>query len=196
VKDKFKQRIIDEHGLERTLARLAHEILEANLGLEGLALIGIRTRGVPLAERLAKLISNIEHGSDVPVGVLDITLYRDDYLMAGKTPRVQATEIPFEIHDRNVVLIDDVLFTGRTIRAAIDAILDYGRPARIQLAVLIDRGHREMPVQGDFIGRKLVTSPGEEVRVRLKEVDGKDEVVLVELEKEASVEERDDTNSL
>ncbi|NQU06372.1 MAG: bifunctional pyr operon transcriptional regulator/uracil phosphoribosyltransferase PyrR, partial [Calditrichaeota bacterium] len=106
------------------------------------------------------------------------------------------TEIPFEIHDRNVVLIDDVLFTGRTIRAAIDAILDYGRPARIQLAVLIDRGHREMPVQGDFIGRKLVTSPGEEVRVRLKEVDGKDEVVLVELEKEASVEERDDTNSL
>ncbi|MCF7809581.1 bifunctional pyr operon transcriptional regulator/uracil phosphoribosyltransferase PyrR [bacterium] len=187
--EKLKQRIIDEQGLERTLARLAHEILEANPGTEGLALIGIRTRGVPLAERLAKLISTIENSADVPVGVLDITLYRDDYLTARKTPRVQATEIPFDIYNRNVVLIDDVLFTGRTIRAAIDAILDYGRPARIKLAVLIDRGHREMPIQGDFIGRRLVTLPGEEVRVRLREVDGKDEVVLVEMQAESSYEE-------
>jgi pyrimidine operon attenuation protein/uracil phosphoribosyltransferase len=194
--EKLKQRIIDQQGLERTLARLAHEILEANLGTEGLALIGIRTRGVPLAERLAKLISTIENSSEVPVGVLDITLYRDDYLMARKTPRVQATEIPFDIYNRNVILVDDVLFTGRTIRAAIDAILDYGRPARIKLAVLIDRGHREMPIQGDFIGRKLVTLSGEEVRVRLREIDGKDEVVLVELQTESSDKEIDETDSL
>ncbi|MDP8228798.1 MAG: bifunctional pyr operon transcriptional regulator/uracil phosphoribosyltransferase PyrR, partial [Candidatus Electryoneaceae bacterium] len=111
---------------------------------------------------------------------LDITLYRDDYLMARKTPRVQATEIPFEINDRNVVLVDDVLFTGRTARAAIDAILDYGRPERIQLMVMVDRGHREMPIQGDFIGQEIVTSPGEEVLVRVREIDGCDEIVLVE----------------
>lgn len=184
MEERLKQCIFDARGLERTLARLAHEILEANRGLEGLALIGIRTRGVPLAERLARLISGIEQAAEVPVGILDITLYRDDYLMARKTPQVRATEIPFEIHDRNVVLVDDVLFTGRTSRAAIDAILDYGRPARIQLAVLIDRGHREMPIRGDFVGRELVTSPGEEVLVRLKEVDGKDEVVLVETRNE------------
>jgi len=162
------------------LARLAHEILEANAGSEGLALIGIRTRGAPLAERLASLISSIEHGAEVPVGILDITLYRDDYLMARKTPRVRATEIPFGINDRNLVLVDDVLFTGRTSRAALDAILDYGRPATIKLAVLIDRGHREMPIQGDFVGKKIVTLPWEEVLVHLKEIDGQDEVILVE----------------
>ncbi|NQT34268.1 bifunctional pyr operon transcriptional regulator/uracil phosphoribosyltransferase PyrR [bacterium] len=180
VTEKLKQVIIDATGLERTLARLAHEILEANRGIEGLALIGIRTRGAPLAERLAKLISEIEHRGEVPVGILDITLYRDDYLMKLKTPKVRSTDIPFEINDRNLVLVDDVLFTGRTSRAAIDAILDYGRPARIQLAVLVDRGHREMPIQGDFVGKTVITSPGEEVRVRLKEIDNVDEVVLVE----------------
>ncbi len=178
--EKLKQRLIDATGLERTLARLAHEILEANAGYEGLALIGIRTRGAPLADRLAALISQIENGAEIPVGVLDITLYRDDYLMARKTPRVRATEIPFDIRNRSVVLVDDVLFTGRTSRAAIDAILDYGRPGRIQLAVLIDRGHREMPIQGDFVGRRIETIPGEEIRVHLKEVDGVDEVLLVE----------------
>ena len=178
--EKLKQLLIDAAGLERTLARLAHEILEANAGYEGLALIGIRTRGAPLADRLAALISQIENGAEVPVGVLDITLYRDDYLMARKTPKVRATEIPFDIRNRSVVLVDDVLFTGRTSRAAIDAILDYGRPGRIQLAVLIDRGHREMPIQGDFVGRRIETIPGEEIRVHLKEVDGVDEVLLVE----------------
>ena len=178
--EKLKYRIIDTAGMERTLTRLAHEILERNRGLEGLALVGIRTRGAPLAERLARLISNIEGKKSVPVGILDITLYRDDYLMALKTPKVRATEIPFEINERNVVLVDDVLYTGRTARAAIDALLDYGRPARIQLVVLVDRGHREMPIQGDFVGKKVVTSPGEEVRVRLAEIDGCDEVVIVE----------------
>ncbi len=178
--EKVRQQIFDAVGMERTLARLAHEILEANAGLAGLALIGIRTRGAPLAERLAALISGIEQAEEVPVGILDITLHRDDYLMARKTPQVRATEIPFGINDRNVVLVDDVLFTGRTARAALDAILAYGRPATIQLAVLIDRGHREMPIQGDFVGKKVVTLPGEEVLVCLKEVDGRDEVILVE----------------
>lgn len=178
--EKIKQYIIDATGLERTLARLAAELVEANRGLKDMVLVGIRTRGAPLAERLAKLISGMENGEVVPVGILDITLYRDDYLMAKKTPRVRATEIPFEIHDKNVILVDDVIYTGRTSRAAIDAVLDYGRPALIKFAVLIDRGHREMPIQADFVGKTIITSPGEEVKVRLKEIDGKDEVVLVE----------------
>ena len=181
--EKIKQYIIDAAGMELTLARLAAEIIEANHGSKGMELVGIRTRGVPLAVRLAELISGIAK-KRIPVGILDITLYRDDYLMARKTPKVRSTEIPFEIHGKNVVLIDDVLYTGRTARAALGAILDYGRPDCIKLAVLIDRGHREMPIQGDFVGRKIVTLPGDEVRVHLKEVDGLDEVVLVETVKE------------
>lgn len=178
--EKLKHRNIDAEGMARTLTRLSHEIIEYNRGVEDLALVGIRTRGAPLAERLAKILSGIEGGKEIPVGILDINLYRDDFLTSRKTPRVQATEISFDIHDRNVVLVDDVIFTGRTVRAAIDAILDYGRPASIQLAVLVDRGHREMPIQGDFVGLTIVTSPGEQVRVRLKEVDCVDEVILVE----------------
>lgn len=178
--ERVKHRLADAAGVERTLARLAHEVVERNRGAERVALVGIRTRGAPLAERLAKLIGGIEQGRAVPVGILDITLYRDDFLMARKTPRVQATDISFDIRDRILVLVDDVLFTGRTIRAAIDAILDYGRPAKIQLAVLVDRGHREMPIQGDFVGMRVNSSPGEEVRVHVSEVDGADEVVLVE----------------
>ncbi|MBM3326178.1 MAG: bifunctional pyr operon transcriptional regulator/uracil phosphoribosyltransferase PyrR [Calditrichaeota bacterium] len=172
--------------MERTLARLAAEIVERNRGAGNIALIGIRTRGAPLAHRLAKLISSLEGGKNIPVGILDITLYRDDYLISRKTPKVRATEIPFDIQDRAVVLVDDVLYTGRTVRAAIDAVLDYGRPDRIQLAVLVDRGGREMPVAGDFVGKKLVTSPGEEVRVHLEEVDGRDEVIIVELSSESA----------
>ena len=180
MSEKVKRLIFDAAGLERTLARLAHEIVEKNRGVEGLALIGIRTRGVPLARRLAAKIAEIAGGRPVPVGILDITLYRDDYLMSLKTPKVRATDIPFEIHDRTLVLVDDVLYTGRTVRAAIDALLDHGRPARIMLAILIDRGGREMPVQGDFVGERVTTLSGEEVRVKLFDTDGLDEAVLVE----------------
>ncbi len=178
--DRVKHCIADSLGVERTLARLAHEIVEKNRGAERVGLIGIRTRGAPLAERLSGLISEIEKGRAIPVGILDITLYRDDFLTGRKTPRVQATEIGFDINDRVLVLVDDVLFTGRTIRSAIDAILDYGRPAKIQLAVMVDRGHREMPIQGDFVGIRAVTAPGEEVRVHLREIDDEDEIVITE----------------
>ena len=180
--EHIKARIIDEEGLERTLTRLEHEILERNRGAEGLAMVGIRTRGAPLAYRLAKKIAQIEGLTEVPVGILDITLYRDDFLISRKTPKVRATEIPFDIQEKTIVLVDDVLYTGRTARAAIDAVLDYGRPDRIQLAVLVDRGGREMPIQGDFVGKKVVVSPGEEVRVRVKEIDQVDEVVIVEIQ--------------
>ncbi len=180
--EKVKQKIIDADSLERTLNRLAMEILEWNRGIEKLVIVGIRTRGAPLAERLAKIISQQEHCKEIPVGALDITFYRDDFLIAKKTPEVRATEIDFDIHECNVVLVDDVLYTGRTVRSGIDAILDYGRPASIQLAVLIDRGHREMPIHGDFVGKTVVTVPGEEVLVHLKEIDGVDEVILVEKE--------------
>ncbi len=178
--ERIKHVIADSQGVERTLARLAHEIVEKNRGAERIGLVGIRTRGAPLAERLAGIISEIEKGRTVPVGILDITLYRDDFLTTRKTPKVQATEIDFDINDRVLVLVDDVLFTGRTIRAAIDAVLDYGRPAKIQLAVMVDRGHREMPIQGDFVGLRAVTAPGEEVRVHLREIDNEDEIVIVE----------------
>ena len=181
--EKIKHRIKDADGIDRTLHRLAMEILERNMGGDRLALVGIRTRGAPIARRLAKIIADLENVPPIPVGILDITLYRDDFLTAIKTPEVRATEIDFDIHNLNIVLVDDVLYTGRTSRAAIDAILDYGRPATIQLAVLIDRGHREMPIQGDFVGRTVRTSPGEEVMVRVKEIDGVDEVVLVEKNK-------------
>jgi len=180
VSERVKKLIFDSAGLERTLARLAHEIVERNRGVEGLALVGIRTRGAPLAHRLAAKIAEIERGRTVPVGILDITLYRDDYLTTHKTPKVRATDITFDMHDRTLVLVDDVLYTGRTVRAAIDALLDHGRPARIMLAILIDRGGREMPIQGDFVGERVTTLPGEEVRVRLSDTDGMDEAVLVE----------------
>lgn len=184
MRERIKNIIFDATGMERTLARLAHEIIERNCGLGDVALVGIRTRGAPMAERLLKKLSKIEGGSEIGIGILDINLYRDDYLTSGKTPVVRGTDIPFEINDRTIVLVDDVLYTGRTVRAAIDALLDYGRPSKIQLAVLIDRGHREMPIQGDFVGQKVVTVPGEQVRVRLSEVDGVDEVVLVETTEE------------
>lgn len=178
--DKVKYQIKDECGVDRTLNRLAMQILERNSGSDDLVLVGIRTRGAPLAERLSKIIAKIDSKESIPVGALDITFYRDDFLTMIKTPEVKATEIDFDIHDKDVILVDDVLYTGRTVRAAIDAILDYGRPKTIQLAVLIDRGHREMPIQGDFVGRTVQTSPGEEVVVRLKEIDGIDEVDVIE----------------
>lgn len=174
-----KSKILDADSLSRALMRMAHEILEKNHGLAELCLIGIRNRGAYLAQRLAECIKTIE--KEAPrVGILDITLYRDDLTLASAQPVVHSTEIDFDITGQNVVLVDDVLYTGRTIRAALDALVDLGRPKLIQLAVLIDRGHRELPIRADYVGKNIPTAPHEQVEVRLKESDGKDEVVLTE----------------
>jgi len=178
---KEKAKILDVESLNRSLMRIAHEILEKNKGTAELCLIGIRNRGVFLAQRLAECIKKIE-GQDVPVGALDITLYRDDLTMISQQPVVHKTEISFDIDDKFVILVDDVLYTGRTIRAALDALIDFGRPKAIQLAVLVDRGHRELPVRADFVGKNIPTAQNETVEVRLKETDGKDEVVIVSKE--------------
>ncbi|MBN1484405.1 MAG: bifunctional pyr operon transcriptional regulator/uracil phosphoribosyltransferase PyrR [Chloroflexia bacterium] len=164
--------------IRRALVRMAHEIMERNAGAEGLALVGIRARGVPLAERLARDISQFEK-VEVPVGALDITLYRDDIAIRRDRPIVRRTEIPFEIDHRTIVLVDDVLFTGRTVRAALDALMDLGRPRRIQLAVLVDRGHRELPIRADSVGKNVPTSRDEEIIVQLAEMDGTDQVVIL-----------------
>jgi len=165
--------------IQRTLVRLAHELVEKNNGVENLALVGIRRRGVPLAQRIAKIINQIEH-TQVPVGSLDITLYRDDLSTVGPKPLVQKSDLEFSVAGKNVVLVDDVLYTGRTIRAALDALFDHGRPARVQLLVLIDRGHRELPIEAAFVGRKVQTSDQQIVEVKLKEVDNLEKVQLVE----------------
>jgi len=173
--------VMDGDRMGRTLARIAHEIVERNRGVGELALVGIRTRGVPLARRLAATIREIS-GHEVPTGALDITLYRDDLMRhaVGPQPLVRRTEIPFSIDDKRILLVDDVLYTGRTIRAALDALIDFGRPRIIQLVVLVDRGHRELPIKADYVGKNLPTSPGESVQVRLAEIDGGDEVELQE----------------
>jgi len=173
-----KGRIMDEATIDRTLTRIAHEILEKHRGCDGLVLVGIRTRGVPLARRLGEKIRKIE-GCEVPVGLLDINLYRDDLTTISDHPILRKTEIPFPIDGQKVLLVDDVLFTGRTIRAALDGIIDLGRPRLIQLAVLIDRGHRELPIRADFVGKNVPTSLDEKVQVSLKEEDGVDSVDLV-----------------
>jgi len=180
---KVKAKIIDSEGLQRTVARLALEIIERNRGVDRIAVVGVRTRGATLAERIVAKIEELE-GRRVPYGVLDITLYRDDFRKRLKQPVVQITDIPFEIDDIDVILVDDVLFTGRTTRAALEALMDFGRPASIQLAVLVDRGHRELPLNADYVGKQILTSIGEEVQVRLKEIDGEDCVLLVESPKE------------
>lgn len=167
---------MDAPGMARALTRIAHEIVERHPEPERLALVGMRTRGVPLAERLAIRIEGIDNRR-VPVGAVDITLYRDD-LGRGSHGRMQPSRIPFDIDDATVVLIDDVLFTGRSIRAALDALIDYGRPAVIELAVLIDRGHRELPIRPDYVGKNIPTRRGDDVRVHLLETDGADAVVL------------------
>jgi len=169
--------VMDADRMSRTLTRIAHEVLERNRGVEELALVGIRTRGVPIARRLARIIHEI-NGHDVPTGALDITLYRDDLMRhpVGPQPLVRKTEIPFSIDDRHLLLVDDVLYTGRTIRAALDALIDFGRPRSIQLIVLVDRGHRELPIKADYVGKNLPTSLSQSVRVQLEEIDGIDEV--------------------
>jgi pyrimidine operon attenuation protein / uracil phosphoribosyltransferase len=168
--------VLSTDDMARALKRMAHEVLERNRGSAGLVLMGIRTRGVPLAKRLAEAIAEIE-GRDIPWGSLDVTLYRDDYATAGPRP-LGRTDFPVDVDGRTVVLVDDVLYTGRTIRAAMDAVMDVGRPKAIQLAVLVDRGHRELPIRADYVGKNVPTSADQAVRVRLAEHDGTDAVLL------------------
>jgi pyrimidine operon attenuation protein/uracil phosphoribosyltransferase len=173
----MKKEILDAKDIDRALSRMAHEIIERNRDMAGVCLIGIQRGGVHLAKRLVRKIKAFE-GTEIDVGALDISLYRDDLYLRKEQPVVRKTEIPFEINDRVVVLVDDVLFTGRSIRAAMDALMDMGRPARIQLAVLIDRGHRELPIRADFVGKNVPTSLDETVEVELKEEGGDDRVVI------------------
>jgi pyrimidine operon attenuation protein / uracil phosphoribosyltransferase len=173
--------VMDADRMSRAITRIAHEILERNRGVDELALVGIRTRGVPIARRLARALKEI-NGDDVPTGALDITLYRDDLMRnaVGPQPVIRRTEIPFSIDDRKILLVDDVLYTGRTIRAALDALIDFGRPRAIQLVVLVDRGHRELPIKADYVGKNVPTSLTQSVQVRLHEIDRVDEVVIEE----------------
>jgi pyrimidine operon attenuation protein/uracil phosphoribosyltransferase len=172
---------MDADRISRAITRIAHEIVERNRGVDDLALVGVRSRGVPLARRLAQSLKQIT-GDDVPTGALDITLYRDDLMrhQVGPQPVVRKTEIPFSIDNRTIVLVDDVLYTGRTTRAALDALIDFGRPKAIQLVVLVDRGHRELPIKADYVGKNVPTSSNESVQVRLHELDGvnEDEVII------------------
>lgn len=180
---EIKAKVIDEEGLERTLTRLAHEILEKNKGSQNLVLIGMRTRGEFIATRIHEKIKEIDH-SNPNLGILDVTLYRDDFRTRLKQPQVSITNITFDVNERDIILIDDVLYTGRTVRAALDALMDLGRPNSIQLCVLIDRGHREMPIKADFVGKNIPTSFNEEVKVKLKEIDSEDAVYLVDSSKD------------
>ena len=174
-----KLRIMSASEIDRTLVRLAHEIVEKNSGADGLGLVGIKRRGIPLAQRLTRLIANIEK-HPVDSGMLDISFYRDDLSTHDIRPVVQPSDIGFDVNDRDIILVDDVLYTGRTTRAALDALFDHGRPRRVQLLTLIDRGHRELPIEATFVGRKVQTTSREIVEVKLQEVDGDEQVLLVE----------------
>ncbi len=174
-----KSQLMSAAEIDRTLHRLAHEIVEKSGGTNDLALVGIRRRGVPLAERLVRIVRSAS-GAEIPVGALDITLYRDDLSMVAPQPVVQSSEIPFSVDDQVIILVDDVLYTGRTIRAAMNGLFDLGRPRRVQLCVLIDRGHRELPIEASFVGRYVQTSDTEIIEVRLDEVDRQERVMLVE----------------
>ncbi len=174
-----KAKIMDKEAIKRALRRIAHEIVEKNKGISNVVLIGIRRRGVPLAQRLQQFLKEIED-IEVPVGSLDITLYRDDLNLRLEQPKVGKTEIDFPIENKDVILVDDVLYTGRTVRSALDALMDMGRPKTVQLAVLVDRGHRELPIRADYVGKNVPTSRKEQIEVRLEEIDGIDEVVIGE----------------
>ena len=176
---QLKASILTADELRRALTRIAHEILERNKGAEGLALVGVHTRGIPLAARLAEKLRELE-GVEVPLGRLDITLYRDDLSEIAVQPIIRETQIDFDMQPRRIILVDDVLYTGRTVRAALDALLDLGRPQSIQLAVLVDRGHRELPIRADYVGKNLPTARSELVKVKLEETDGLDAVELWE----------------
>lgn len=174
-----KAEIMDPESMRRALVRIGHEIVERNKGLNNVVLVGIHRRGVPLAERLAQVLTEIEH-VQVPVGELDITLYRDDLTLRFEQPRVSTTHVPADVAGSVIILVDDVLYTGRTIRAGLDALIDMGRPASIQVAVMIDRGHRELPIRADYVGKNVPTSSKEVIHVKLKEIDGVDQVVIAE----------------
>ena len=175
----IKSKILDANDIARIISRISHQIIERNQGVENVVLLGIRTRGVPLSQRIAARIKEIE-GQEVPVGELDITLYRDDLEIKQDQPTVRMGALPFSVIGKRVILIDDVLFTGRAIRAAMDAIIDLGRPRNIQLAVLVDRGHRELPIRADFVGKNVPTAASELILVKLTETDGADEVIIAE----------------
>ena len=170
--------VLDAKTIQRALVRIAHEIVEKNKGAENMAVIGIQNRGAYLAERLAKLIEQIE-GVEIPLGLMDITLYRDDVQTKLDQPLVQKTDILFDVVDKTIILVDDVLYTGRTVRAALDQIIDFGRPRSIQFAVLIDRGHRELPIRADYVGKNIPTAKDDRVKLKIKEVDGEDSVSVV-----------------
>ena len=177
-----KATVMDEKSMKQALRRISHEIIERNKGIEEVVLVGIRRRGVPLASRLQTYLNEIE-GTSIPMGILDITLYRDDLAERQDQPEVHTTDVPFDLNKKQVIVVDDVLYTGRTIRAAMDALIDLGRPATIQLAVLVDRGHRELPIRADYVGKNVPTSSSELVQVKLKEVDGEDVVDILENKK-------------
>jgi len=183
---KHKAYIVNVDEMRRAIVRISHEIVERNRGIEDVVLVGIRRRGVPIAERIQKNIREFE-GAEVQLGILDITFYRDDLQKVAQQPVARTTELPFDIDDKVVVLIDDVLFTGRTVRAALDALIDFGRPRAIQLAVLVDRGHRELPVRADFVGKNVPTSRREVVHVHMLETDGEDGVHIDELDHDIQV---------
>jgi len=176
-----KAEIMDESGISRAITRIAHEIIEKNKGIEDVVLIGIQRRGVPLAKRIAQKILDVE-GKTVPVGILDITFYRDDLSLLSEHPVINGTEINFPVTDKKVVLVDDVLYTGRTARAAIDAIMDIGRPRMIQLAILVDRGHRELPIRADYVGKNVPTSRNEVINVKLVEIDKINSVTISDID--------------
>ena len=175
---KIKSTVMDKDAIKRTIKRIAHEIIEQNRGLENIYLVGIRSRGVPLANRLAEYMKQIEN-VEIPVGILDITLYRDDLTTISKQPVIKGSQIEFEIENTTTILVDDVLYTGRTARAAIDALLDFGRPQKMQLAVLVDRGHRELPIKADFVGKNIPTSSDEIIKVAFEETDNEDSVKIM-----------------
>jgi pyrimidine operon attenuation protein/uracil phosphoribosyltransferase len=178
----IKAKIIDEQSFERIIIRISHEILEKNKGSKTLVLLGMRTRGEFIAKRIFNKIKEIEQ-IEIPFGVIDVTLYRDDFRTRLKQPQVSVSDITFDLNEKNIVLVDDVLYTGRTVRSALDAIMDLGRPNTIQLVVLIDRGHRELPIKADYVGKNIPTSIDEEIKVKMKEIDGEDAIYLVDVEK-------------
>lgn len=181
--NNIKSKVLDSDGIKRTLQRISHEIIEKNQGIDNLAVVGIKTRGAYLAERVAENLKRIE-GKDVKVGAIDITLYRDDLTEIGEQPVLHSTEIDFDITGMIIILVDDVLYSGRTVRCALDELIDFGRPQAIQLAVLIDRGHRELPIRPDYVGKNIPTSKDESVEVNIMETDDTEEVIVIEKNKE------------